>query len=192
MFGPWQTAASRFYRWRRAVVWAAVLRELQRAAQGGAGPGARPLAWRVLNQTAPALRRLWPPVRLGREPGPSSGPSGAGASARSTRHPRPPGPGRPRRRPERIVADWAYSTAAVRTHLRRRGIGAVIPPPSSQRPTALIDWAAYRSRNVVERLVSRLKQFRRVAIRYEKLAANYLAVVEIAAIRLMLKFENTA
>jgi transposase len=100
-------------------------------------------------------------------------------------------PGRPRQRPERIVADRAYSTAAIRAWLRRRGIGAVIPQPRSQRPAALIDWAAYRTRNVVERLVGRLKQFRRVATRYEKLAANYLAMVEIAAVRLMLRFENT-
>ena len=102
-----------------------------------------------------------------------------------------PGPGRPRLRPERLVADRAYSNAAVRADLRRRGIGSVIPQPSSQRPAALIDWAAYRHRNVVERLVGRLKQFRRVATRYEKLADNYLAMAHIAAIRLMIRFENT-
>ena len=48
------------------------------------------------------------------------------------------------------------------------------------------DRAAYRQRNRVERLINRLKQFRRVATRYEKRAANYLAMVVIAAIRLWL------
>lgn len=95
--------------------------------------------------------------------------------------------GRPRQRPERVVADRAYSSQAIRHYLRRRGIGAVIPQPSSQKPCALVDWAAYRSRNAIERLINRLKQFRRIATRYEKLAANYLAMVHIAAIRLWLR-----
>lgn len=48
------------------------------------------------------------------------------------------------------------------------------------------DRAVYRERNRVERLINRLKQFRRVATRYEKRAVNYLAMVTIAAIRLWL------
>jgi transposase len=48
------------------------------------------------------------------------------------------------------------------------------------------DKAAYRQRNVVERLVNRLKQFRRIATRYEKRAVNYLAMLTIAAITLWL------
>ena len=94
--------------------------------------------------------------------------------------------GRPRQRPERVVADRAYSSQAIRTYLRRRGIGAVIPQPSSQKLCALVDWTAYRSRNAIERLINRLKQFRRIATRYEKLAANYLAMVHVAAIRIWL------
>lgn len=95
--------------------------------------------------------------------------------------------GRPRQRPERVVADRAYSSQVIRTYLRRRGIGAVIPQPSCQKPCALVNWAAYWSRNAIERLINRLKQFRRIATRYEKLAANYLAMVHIAAIRLWLE-----
>jgi transposase len=93
-------------------------------------------------------------------------------------------------RSERLVSDRASSTKALRRHARRCGIGAVIPQPSRQRPAALIDWAAYRTRNIVECLVGRLNQFRRAATRYEKLAANSLAMAEIAAIRLMLRFEH--
>jgi hypothetical protein len=54
------------------------------------------------------------------------------------------GPGRPRRRPERLVADRAYSNRHVRGDLRRRRIGAVIPQPRGQRPRFLLDRAAYR------------------------------------------------
>jgi transposase len=86
-----------------------------------------------------------------------------------------------------VVADRAYSQMVLRAYLRRRGIGAVIPQPRTQRPRALVDWAAYRERNQIERLIGRLKHFRRVATRYEKLAANYLAMVRIAAIRLWLR-----
>ena len=96
------------------------------------------------------------------------------------------GPGRPRLRPEWIVGDRGNSSHAVRQDLRRRRIGAVIPQPRNQRPCALFDREAYRRRNVVERLVNRLKQYRRVATRYEKLAANYRAMVTLVAIRLWL------
>jgi transposase len=49
-----------------------------------------------------------------------------------------------------------------------------------------MDWGSYRARNVVERLVGRLKECRRVATRYDKTAASYLAFVHLAAIRLWL------
>jgi hypothetical protein len=89
------------------------------------------------------------------------------------------GRGRPRLRPRRLVGDRGYSTGQV-------GIGAVIPQPRNQCPCALMDWDAYRRRNVVERLINLLKQFRCVATRYEKLAANYQAMVGLAAITLWL------
>jgi transposase len=47
-----------------------------------------------------------------------------------------------------------------------------------------MDWSLYRERNVVERLVGRLKEYRRIATRYDKLAKSYLAFVQFAAIRL--------
>jgi transposase len=92
-----------------------------------------------------------------------------------------PGRGRPRKRPERLVADKGYSYPSVRAELRRRGIGAVIPTRSNQRRRREFDRAAYAERNRVERCVNRLKQFRRVATRYEKRARNYLATVKLAA-----------
>jgi transposase len=49
-----------------------------------------------------------------------------------------------------------------------------------------MDWVLYRERNVVERLVGRLKEYRRIATRYDKLAASYLAFVQLAAVRMWL------
>lgn len=97
-----------------------------------------------------------------------------------------PGPGRPRVRPRRVAGDKGYSYPHVRRYLRRRGIGAVIPTRSDQPRVRSFDRAAYRQRNRVERLINRLKQFRRVATRYEKRAANYLAMLTLAAILLWL------
>ena len=90
--------------------------------------------------------------------------------------------GRPRKRPERLVADKGYSYPSVRAELRRRGIGVVIPTRSDQRRQPGFDRQAYRERNRVEGSVGRLKQFRRVATRYEKLAVNYLAMITLATI----------
>jgi transposase len=96
------------------------------------------------------------------------------------------GRGRPRLRPRRVAGDKAYSYPRVRRYCRRRGIGAIIPTRKDQRRNPHFDRAAYRERNRVERLINRLKQFRRVATRYEKRACNYLAMVTIAAILLWL------
>jgi transposase len=92
-----------------------------------------------------------------------------------------PGRGQPRRRPVKLVADKGYAFPSARRLLRRRGIGAVIPTKSDQRRRPRFDRAAYRGRNRVERSVGRLKQFRRVATRYDKRAVNYLAWVTLAA-----------
>ncbi len=96
------------------------------------------------------------------------------------------GPGRPRIRPKRLVGDKGYSTEKVREYLRSRGIGVVIPHRADQRARASFDRRAYRERNRIERLINCLKQFRRIATRYEKRAANYLAMLTIAAIILWL------
>jgi transposase len=71
--------------------------------------------------------------------------------------------------------------------LRGKHIHAVIPRLSNEpRRGTRFDRAAYRERNQVERRINRLKQFRRVATRYEKLAATFTAFVTIAAILLWL------
>ena len=103
------------------------------------------------------------------------------------------GPGRPRTRPDAVLADRAYSSRAIREHLRRRGIRAVIPQPSDQvghrlrrgraggRPPGF-DTEAYKQRNAVERCINRLKQWRGLAMRTDKLAIAYQAALHFAAI----------
>ena len=107
---------------------------------------------------------------------------------------RPGGRGRPRTRPDRILADKGYSYPHCRAALRRRRISHTIPERSDQRarrrarpgrPLAF-DAEAYGRRNVVERCINRLKPWRAVATRYDKRAANYRAVVVIAALMLWL------
>jgi len=93
-----------------------------------------------------------------------------------------PGRGRPRIRPEAIAGDKGYSSRSVRHYLRKRGIAGVIPTKAEHSPQPAFDRVAYRERNVVERLINLLKQSRRLATRYEKRAANYRAMVTVAAI----------
>ena len=94
------------------------------------------------------------------------------------------GPGRPRLRPRRVAGDKGYSSPTARRRLRRRRISPVIPRKSDERPQRRFDREAYRRRNVIERLINRLKQFRRIATRYEKRAVNYLAMITIGMILL--------
>jgi putative transposase len=108
------------------------------------------------------------------------------------------GPGRARTRPERLRADKAYSSRAIRSHLRDRGIVAVIPEPSDQignrkrrgshggRPPAF-DADDYKGRNVIERSFCDQKQWRGIATRYDKLAITYRGAVVLRAITIWLK-----
>jgi transposase len=92
---------------------------------------------------------------------------------------RRPGRGRPRLRPQRVAGDKAFTGRPVRAFLRRRGIGAVIPTQKREPRRPGFDREAYRRRNRIERLINRLKQFRRIATRYEKRAVNYAAMLTI-------------
>lgn len=101
--------------------------------------------------------------------------------------------GRTRTRPDAIRGDKAYSSRAIRGHLRARGIKAVIPEPSDQqghrkrrgsrggRPVGL-DAADYKGRNVIERRYCHIKQWRGLATRYDKLAVVYRAAVILNAV----------
>jgi transposase len=96
------------------------------------------------------------------------------------------------------MGDKAYSSAANRSYLRKRGIKAVIPVKEDQknhrrnrgsqgaRPPAF-DREQYKERNTVERCFGKLKQFRAVATRYDKRQFMYQGTVDLASIRIWLR-----
>jgi len=93
---------------------------------------------------------------------------------------------RGRRRPDAVAGDRGYSYPRIRAWLARRGIEAVIPTRSDQ-PRERLSRSKYRRRNVVERCIGWLKECRRVATRYDKLACHYLAMVKLAMIQRCLR-----
>lgn len=97
-----------------------------------------------------------------------------------------PDRGRARVRPDRVAEDKEDSSPAVRQYLKNRRIGAVIPSTTNEVPDPGFDRAAYRERNVVERLINRLKQWRRIATRYAKRTGNYHAMLTVACVLLWL------
>ena len=108
------------------------------------------------------------------------------------------GPGRPRKRPDRVIADKAYSHPSTRHALRARQISFTCPERSDQiarrqakgtaggRPPDF-DAEVYRDRNVIERCFARLKQFRDLATRYAKRLAYWRSELVIATIVLWLR-----
>ena len=81
----------------------------------------------------------------------------------------------------RLIADKAYDTNSLRSLLAAKRIEAVIPSIRRRKPLIPYDVLVYRDRNLIERMFGRLKDFRRVATRYDKLARNFLAGALIAA-----------
>ncbi|GAB3870008.1 hypothetical protein GCM10028801_46510 [Nocardioides maradonensis] len=108
------------------------------------------------------------------------------------------GPGRPRTRPDAILGDKAYSSRANRALLRSKRVRTVIPQRADEighrqrrgssggRPPAF-DPVTYKRRNVVERSFNDHKQWRGIATRYDKLAANYRGGVVLRAIVIWLQ-----
>jgi len=85
-------------------------------------------------------------------------------------------------KPKRLLADKAYDADSLRRWLKHRKIRAAIPSTASRRTPYPLDRAAYKRRNVIERLFCKLKNWRRVATRYDRLAQNYLSGLALAAI----------
>lgn len=86
-----------------------------------------------------------------------------------------------------LLADRAYDSDAIRKTLADRGAWANVKPLSRRVNVPAFSPFLYRYRNLVERFFSKLKHFRAVATRYEKHAANYMAVVKLAATRIWLR-----
>ena len=99
--------------------------------------------------------------------------------------------GRPRLHPKRVIADKGYTSQAFRQYLRRHHMRYTIPHRKNERHKGKFDKPLYRKRNIVERLINRLKQFRRIATRYEKRAVNFAAMITFASICLFSDFAYT-
>ncbi|MFL5514931.1 MAG: IS5 family transposase [Gemmatimonadales bacterium] len=213
-YGPWQTIASRFYRWREAGIWDRILAAVQQL-----GDAEGRLDWDVHYVDGTIVRAQQPaagarggdavaealgrgrggfstkvhlrvegggkPVTLLLTPG-QRHEAGAFEQLMEQGAVRRAGRGRPKSRPRRIVGDKGYRSRAIRRYAQRRGIRVTIPRKRNERRRGPFDRAAYRTRNRVERLINRCKQFRRLATRYEKVAENYRAMWVIAAILLWL------
>ncbi len=91
-----------------------------------------------------------------------------------------------------VVADRSYDADSLRSHRLVHGAWPVIPARRHRREPIRPDEQIYRTRNRVERLVSKLKPFRRVATRYDQTAASFLAFVELAALRIRTKYAHAA
>ena len=93
----------------------------------------------------------------------------------------------------RQLADGGYDADWIRAFVAERGAWANIQPKRNRKDPICFSPHLYRDRNLVERFFNKIKQCRRVATRYDKLAANYLAFVKLACIRLWLgACESTA
>jgi transposase len=84
--------------------------------------------------------------------------------------------------PDALLADKAYDSDALVETLEERGITPVIPPKANRREPRKTDFALYRERNLVERFFNRLKQYRALATRYDKLANTFLAAVALVCV----------
>ncbi len=93
--------------------------------------------------------------------------------------------------PGYFLADKGYDADKVREKLEERRIAAVIPMRRNRKEWRAVDRDFYRWRNLVERCFSKLKQWRRVATRYDKTALSFLGFIDIASVRIWLRFLST-
>lgn len=84
--------------------------------------------------------------------------------------------------PKRLLADKAYDADKFRGWLMKRRINAVIPSNATRNKPYPLDRGAYRRRNVIERMFGKLKNWRRIATRYDRLARNYLAALALVSV----------
>ncbi len=94
--------------------------------------------------------------------------------------------------PATVIADKGYDSNAVLDLIRASGAVPSIPSTSQRKVRRSVDTAIYRQRNQAERFFCRIKQFRRVATRFDKLARNFLAAVMLASTRLWLRNYESA
>jgi transposase len=199
-FGPYTTCYNRFVRWRRAGVWSRIVDALAtshdatvqmidtsivRVHQHGAciGQNHRQKIGRSRGDLTSKIHAVVDanglPVRLALTPGEAH--DNRLADKPLTRL----------KSGSMLLADRGYDANWIRELAIRKGAWANIPPKSNRNDPICFSPYLYRDRNRIERFFNRIKQCRRVATRYDKLAANYLAFVQLASIRLWLRVNES-
>ncbi len=208
-YGPYTTCFNRYNRWSRNGLWEKIMSKLQELAEGddndGDG-GSGELRLRMVDSSsirvhkhgAGAPRDGEPPevglsrggrttkVHIGIDgnalvkavlltPGQAADCTQAGALLEGL------GPD------ETVIGDRAYDSNAILDMIAEAGATAVIPPKSNRNEQRGLDREACRERNLVERFIGKIKEFRRVATRYDKTARNFLSTVRLAISRFLLR-----
>jgi transposase len=86
-----------------------------------------------------------------------------------------------------LIADKGYDANALRQAVAERGAWANIPPKANRKDPICFSKYLYKARNLIERFFNKIKHFRRIATRYDKLAENFLAALKLAAVRIWLR-----
>ena len=90
-----------------------------------------------------------------------------------------------------VLADKAYDADAIRALIEAQGAAPNIPARSTRKERFCFSRRLYKARNRIERLFNKLKQFRRIATRYDKLAATFTAMIKLACVRLWLRGDES-
>jgi transposase len=85
-----------------------------------------------------------------------------------------------------LIGDKAFDADALLNALEQRGITPVIPPKANRKEARACDYALYRERNLIERFFNKIKHFRAIATRYDKLARNFLGAVQLVSAIILL------
>jgi len=86
-----------------------------------------------------------------------------------------------------ILADRAYGSEEIRSYIVHYDADCIIPPKQNAKDPWFVDWHLYKERHLVECFFNKLKQFHRVATRYDKLASSFLSFVYVASIAILLR-----
>ena len=199
-FGPYTTCYNRFVRWRRAGIWSRMMEALA---------GTHDAAVQMIDTSI--IRVHQHGARIIRNRRRSMGRSRGGLTSKihavvdtnglPVRLALTAGEGHDNRlagnllsrlKPgTMLLADRGYDADWIRALAAKRGAWANIPPRSNRNEPICFSPLLYRARNMVERFFNKIKQCRRVATRYDKLAANYLAFIQLASIRLWLRVNES-
>jgi len=167
-YGPCKTIYNRFVRWAKRGIWEDILPVFRRRKRGafihaiGRSKGGRTTK---IHTVTDAQGR---PVVMVLTPGNTSDHK----AARLCLEAMPPS--------KYMIADKGYDSAALREWLEERGTEPVIPPRVNRKVQYAYDKALYRTRNIIERSFGRLKDYRRIATRFDKDVRNFLAALCIA------------